>query len=550
MILNSDLQELPNNFSFKKSKNQSSCTKDDPSSHTTADAFVMTNREVLSKSAMLTRKRAIAQDHNYVPKHSFEKLIWDGVKSGPSAIILAQEAFWDQIKLEAEQFAQNLNNAKDCLDSTTASESLEDEGEFSRLDLGIPFTITPQLALTRKQFENAIVSLVRNHLSSPTATNLLLNYSIAEQLIIDGIIVSIDNDRDKEQHLWKVNIKNLNPLPPTSVCSTDSSEDPVSTSNDPLDYSIRTYGNLITNMTQFIYLIDYAMQIGDSNLAYQLYRIATIQITNWQDFEADCLRTFELNVFKTMETNKYALGLYGEMINQHSQHFDLDLIKRLYHQLVYLSLDFVIYNACWLQLKALMKIIVEWMDIGRLHFLLEWTVEFGLKVLVAHPSRILNLIRLFDMTDIEQLAVKFILDAALFGINKSTSSSSSLPPLLSVELVNRDDLNNDHAFLIALPSMTRLPWILSTVELEMIVLLSLNRLLRTKLVSAHYYECQMLYEHVDALRNSIPSNHVPVNIRLRDNLAKMKTYLRSYFTSKKQGIIAINTKKSIDQKIV
>lgn len=188
-----------------------------------------------------------------------------------------------------------------------------------------------------------------------------------------------------------------------------------------------------------------------------------------------------------------------------------------------LSLDCRLFEACWAPLERIMEEIIGWLDVPRIHLIMEWIHGEGGRMLFENAERPVRLAGLMGKSRLGQLAAKIVLDCAIF------------PPAPSAEGGKRAmSEGDDYEFIVALNTLlldkypaARLDG-QEVVSLHAILRMASCRLYYTFLDSEYGREIEGLLASCNALRSAIPTLHYQVFIVAKDLLAKMEAYLRSF----------------------
>lgn len=188
-----------------------------------------------------------------------------------------------------------------------------------------------------------------------------------------------------------------------------------------------------------------------------------------------------------------------------------------------LSLDRRLFEACWAPLGQIMEEIIGWLDVPRIHLIMEWIHGEGGGVLFEHSERPVRLAGLMGKGRLGQLAAKIVLDCAIF-------------PPITTEVGGRRAMSegDDYEFIAALNALLLEQYPAArldgreVVSLHAILRMASCRLYYTFLDSEYGREIEALLTSCSALRSAIPTLHYQVFIAAKDLLAKMEAYLRSF----------------------
>lgn len=189
---------------------------------------------------------------------------------------------------------------------------------------------------------------------------------------------------------------------------------------------------------------------------------------------------------------------------------DKESIRKNFLQVMRLSFDQDILEACWSELRMTFESILMWLSIPRMHLIIEWIYSKEASLLHEHHHRIVHLARLFGPSILGQLAAKILLDCTLFPIDAMSQGDDGEFVLSLTNLLS--DLPT--------PQLTGT----DIISLYPRIILASTRLYLTPLTN----EYDRLLAALIRVRAAIPTSHLPVYIASRDLLSKMETFLRSY----------------------
>lgn len=169
-----------------------------------------------------------------------------------------------------------------------------------------------------------------------------------------------------------------------------------------------------------------------------------------------------------------------------------------------------------------MEEIIGWLDVPRIHLIMEWIQGEEGRMFFEHSERPVRLAGLMGRKSgrLGQLAAKIVLDCALFPLTEGGKRAMSE--------------GDDYEFITALNTLlldqypaTRLNG-REVVSLHAILRMASCRLYYTFLDSEYGHKVEGLLTSCGALRSAIPTLHYQTFIAAKDLLAKMEAYLRSF----------------------
>lgn len=187
-------------------------------------------------------------------------------------------------------------------------------------------------------------------------------------------------------------------------------------------------------------------------------------------------------------------------------------------------MDHSIFQAASRELRDIFATIVCWLDVPRIHLLIEWMGTDTGRLLYQHHERPVRLGKLMSSSQpgpLGQLAAKIILDCVLFPTTTGDDSRG--------EMSEGDDYGFIVALTMELSALPRHTLALAVVQrLQPRLALCAARMYYTFLDHEYKKESEALLAVLGSLRGAIPTNHYPVYISCKESLSKMETYLRSY----------------------
>lgn len=266
-----------------------------------------------------------------------------------------------------------------------------------------------------------------------------------------------------------------------------------------------------------------------ANLKHLFYFLVNTIETHFDQLEIDKLwylwrpSHYLKNFITSSSDNQFSLSqiliFNNRIISQCNDCISKDDINLLFTLFCELICDPLIYDKHSKELSEFAQLIVAWLDVPRIHLLLEWTNQNA--PIVAHHERIVRMAKLLSGTDLGLLATNIIMDSIIFRNLEDYKGNEG----------------DDYEFITFLPLI--LPNISNLrTEFSKLILIY-HRLMRTGIENDFKESVQILTDKIKSIRSAIPNSHFQLYITAKDVYSKMETYLKTFLIRLKKGIIRL-----------